>query len=99
MKLSDFRKMIDGMPKGSSFVLPVDEAKEWEWLNGGGNGLEQDLTVADVATRFGRASQTVCRWIRDGRLDAYHFLGNEYRITESAVEEFQSKERLNRVED
>ena len=98
MRLSDkFRKMIDGVPEDSTITLSVKSIENL--LGGNGGGLEQDLTVEDVAKFFGRSPQTVCRWIRAGRLDAYHFLGNEYRITESAVEEFQSRERLNRVDD
>lgn len=96
MRLSDtLRKLIESEDLTITLSVKSIEAL----LGENGTGLEQDLTVADVATRFGRSPQTVCRWIRDGRLDAYHFLGNEYRITESAVEEFQSRERLNRVDD
>ena len=98
MRLSDrMRKAIDGLPGSASITLPVETIEEW--LDGNGSGLEKDLTVDDVAAHFGRSPQTVCRWIRNGRLEAYKFFGNEYRITESAVEEFQSRERLHTVDD
>ena len=98
MRLSErLNKLIDGVPKDSSIILTVETIEEW--LGGNASGLEQDLTVEDVGKFFGRTGQTVRRWIRDGRLDAYHFQGREYRITESAIEEFQSKERLNGVDE
>ena len=98
MRLSDrMRKAIDGLPGSAAITLPVETIEEWLDVNG--SGLEPDRTVEEVGEFFGRSRQTVCRWIRQGRLEGYKFLGNEYRITESAIEEFQSRERLNMVED
>ena len=92
MKLSDrLMRMIDGMPDGASITLPVSAVKEW--LNENGSGLDQDLTVEEVGKFFDRSPVTIRAWIRDGRLEAYHFRGNEYRITHAALEEFQSQER------
>ena len=92
MKLADrFSRMIDGMPEDGSITLPVKTIVGW--LDANGTGLERDLTVQEVGEFFGRSPQTICRWIRQGRLDAYTFQGTEYRITESAVEEFQERER------
>ena len=92
MKLADrLARMIDGMPDGASITLPVDAVREW--LSDNGSGLDPDLTVDEVATSFGRSPVTVRGWIRDGRLSAYRFRGREYRIPESAVEEFQQRER------
>ncbi len=50
-------------------------------------------TVEDVATFFDRSPVTIRTWIREERLFAYHFRGNEYRITNAALEEFQDQER------
>ena len=92
MKLSDrLMRMIDGMPDGASITLPVAAVKGW--LSENGSGLDQDLTVQEVAKFFGRSPVTVRTWIRDGRLEAYHFRGKEYRITHSALEELQERER------
>ena len=92
MKLSDLlTRMIDGMPDGASIILSVEDVKGW--LSEGGSGLDHDLTVEEVGKFFDRSPATIRAWIRAGRLDAYHFRGNEYRITHAALEEFQSHER------
>ncbi len=92
MKLSDrLTRMIDGMPSGAMISLPVDTVREW--LNENGSSLDQDLTVEEVGKFFDRSPVTIRAWIRDGRLRAYLFQGREYRVCESAVEEFQQKER------
>ncbi len=95
MKLSDrLARMIDGMPDGASITLPVDAVREW--LNENGSGLDQDLTVEEVGKFFDRSPVTIRAWIRAGRIEAYRFRGNEYRITNAALEEFQSQERNGR---
>ena len=92
MRLSDrLTRMIDGVPEGGMITFHVDAVREW--LNENGSGLDQDLTVEDVAKFFDRSPVTIRAWIREGRLDAYHFRGNEYRITHAALEEFQERER------
>ena len=64
-----------------------------EWLSERGGGLDHDLTVAEVGEFFNRTPATIRAWIRAGRLEAYLFRGNEYRITHAAVEELQDQER------
>ena len=92
MRLSDrLARMIDGMPDGASITLPVDTVRDW--LNDNGSGLDQDLTVEEVGKFFDRSPVTIRAWIRAGRLEAYHFRGNEYRITHAALEDFQGRER------
>ena len=92
MKLSDrLTRMIDGMPHGAMISLPVDTVREW--LNDNGSGLDSDFTVEEVGKFFDRSPVTIRTWIRDGRLEAYHFRDKEYRITHSALEEFQAQER------
>ncbi len=92
MKLSDrLMRMIDGMPDGALTTLPVEALKGW--LSENRSGLDHDLTVEEVAKFFDRSPSTIRAWIRAGRLEAYHFRGNEYRITHAALEEFQEQER------
>ena len=92
MKLSDWlTRMIDGMPNDGSIILTVEAVKER--LNENGSGLDRDFTVAEVGKFFDRSPVTIRAWIRAGRLEAYHFQGNEYRITHAALEEFQGQER------
>ena len=84
-------RMIDGLPDGGSIILSVEDVKGW--LSENGSGLDHDLTVAEVGKFFGRTPATIRAWIRAGRLEAYLFRGNEYRITRAALEEFQGQER------
>ena len=92
MKLSDrLTRMIDGMPDGASIILSVKDVKGW--LSDNGSGLDHDLTVEEVGKFFDRSPTTIRTWIRAGRLEAYLFRGNEYRITHAALEEFQVQER------
>ena len=92
MRLSDWlTRMIDGMPDGGSIILPVEAVKER--LSENGSGLDPDLTVEEVGKFFDRSPVTIRTWIRNGRLRAYRFQGREYRVCESALEEFQQKER------
>lgn len=83
--------MIDGMPEGGSVVLAVDTLRTW--LDDSKPGFEADLTVDEVAQFFNRSPITVRAWIRSGELRAYRFKGREYRITHSALEEYQARQR------
>ena len=95
MKLADrLMRMIDGLPDGEAIILRVETVKGW--LNENGSGLDPDLTVEEVGKFFQRSPVTIRAWIRAGRLEAYLFRGNEYRITHVALEEFQEGERNGR---
>lgn len=48
----------------------------------------QGLTVRQVADLLQEHPQTVQRWIRDGRLDAYRVGDRLLRVTVDAVETF-----------
>ena len=92
MRLSDWLAgMIDGMPDDGSIILTAKSVRKR--LSENGTGFDHDFTVAEVGKFFNRSPVTVRAWIRKGWLDAYRFLGNEYRITPSALEEFQEGER------
>lgn len=92
MRIADrIQTIVEGMPSGGAVTLPVDSLRTW--LSENGSGIEHDLTVKDVAKFFDRSPVTVRTWIRGGRLRAYQFQGREYRIPESALGEFQERER------
>ena len=92
MRLSDWlTRMIDGLPDGGSIILPVETVKER--LKENGSGLDSDLTVEEVGEFFHRSPVTVRAWIRSGELRAYRFKGREYRITHTALEEYQARQR------
>jgi len=78
-------------PERASIILSVEDVKGW--LSENGSGGDQDLTAKEVGELFDRSPATIRAWIRAGRLDAYLFRGNEYRITHAALEEFQGQER------
>ena len=56
-----------------------------------------DLTVSEIAERFGRSAQTVRDWIKTRKLRAYRFNGKEYRVTPAALEEFEEGQRNGRA--
>jgi hypothetical protein len=78
--------LTEALPEGA--VVPVP--REWllELLAGSseapwpGPSLGADLTVADLARRFGRARSTIRQWLEQGAfVGAYHFRGGrEWRV-------------------
>ena len=53
-----------------------------------------DLTMVQVAQRFGRDPSTVRGWVASGRLTgAYRFEGRELRVPLSAVLGFEARQR------
>jgi len=56
---------------------------------------ERYFSIREVAGRFGRNMRTVRRWISAGKLEAVRIPGRhgaEWRISETALEEFLSAE-------
>jgi excisionase family DNA binding protein len=104
MRLHDrIRRILDGMPPGSSVILRVDDLQEWLAEETADDRQEDvlqppDLTVAQVAARFDRSDQTVRDWIKQGRLRAYKLNDREYRITPAALVEFEEQQRSGRKE-
>ena len=49
--------------------------------------------MAQVVEMFERSPQTVRDWIKAGRLRGYRLNDREYRITASALREFQEEQR------
>ncbi|MBA3497088.1 MAG: helix-turn-helix domain-containing protein [Gemmatimonadales bacterium] len=53
-----------------------------------------DVTIADLATRFGRSPSTVRGWLEHGRFPgAYRFRSREWRIPPAGLDAFEKQER------
>jgi excisionase family DNA binding protein len=57
---------------------------------------QRDLTVVEVAGRFGRSESTIRSWISQGALRAYRLRGRAWRIPPSAIADFEAAEMLGR---
>ena len=53
--------------------------------------MDKDLTVKQLAEKFGVTSMTIYRYIKQGKLKSYKHCGRTY-ITLNAVQEFIMKE-------
>ncbi len=88
MTLDDLRELAARLPAGSSVTLPRDALSEAV----GEPSRSQPsagLTVAELATRFHRATSTVRAWVEAGRFkDAYKLEGRDWRIPECSVTAF-----------
>lgn len=84
-------QMAELMPPGSSVSITREDLLEA--LAGSGAA---DLTVGQVAARFGRALSTVRSWLEQGLLRGYRLRGREWRIPLAAVAEFEQREREGR---
>ena len=95
---SALQALADALPADATVPVPV------AWLRvvlaGSGEAAPTpdtpvpDLTVAQVAARFGRAPSTVRGWIAAGDLlGAYHFRGRELRIPAASVLDFEARQR------
>jgi len=93
--------LASALPPGAAVTLPV------EWLNEilAGSGVlpegsltaSADLTVAELAGRFGRAPATVRGWLEQGRFPgSYRLLGREWRVPSAALAAFEAAERERR---
>ncbi|MFN0178967.1 MAG: helix-turn-helix domain-containing protein [Gemmatimonadales bacterium] len=55
---------------------------------------DPDLTVHDLAERFGRKPPTVRMWLEAGRFpNAYRFQGREWRVPVTDLDAFETQER------
>ena len=92
------REVAELLPEGASVLLskeallgaleavpgPTDDSPE----------AGADLTIEQVARRFGRSASTVRSWISAGRLvGAYKFRNKEWRLPEGTLTAFESAER------
>jgi hypothetical protein len=91
------RALAEALPAGAAVSVP----REWllELLDVA-NALQTsalppaDLTVADLAARFGRGTSTVRGWLERGFFEgAYKLNSKDWRVPQAAVEAFQERQR------
>lgn len=96
--------LADALPTGSAVPVP----REWllELLDSSSAACQPhyshapaDLTVADLAKRFGRQTSTLRGWLERGLFPgAYKFMGGrEWRVPPAALAEFEAKQRVGEV--
>lgn len=92
------RALAEALPAGSAVPVP----REWllELLDGAGqepggsSGPVADMTVAQLATMFGRKPSAVRAWLERGDFPgAYKFNDREWRVPPAAVAGFQARQR------
>lgn len=91
------RAIVSVMPPESMVSLPVATLREWLEDAPAGEpedrGRLSDLTCEELAADFGCSADTVRRWCRMGRLDAYRGTAGEFRIPRAAVQRFVEAQR------
>jgi hypothetical protein len=97
------RALAEALPAGT--VVPVP--REWllDLLEGGTAYTDPspgpppvDLTVADLAARFGRSPSTVRGWLERGMIaGAYRFQGREWRVPAASLVTFEADQRSPRT--
>jgi Helix-turn-helix domain len=94
------RALAEALPVGTP--VPVPREVLLELLAGGGAApiratetVPADLTVAQLAARFGRKPSTVRGWL-DRQLipGAYRFQGREWRVPAASLAAFEESQRL-----
>jgi hypothetical protein len=91
------RQLAESLPAGTAVPVP----REWllDLLDGTtapSNDVEPtgDLTVSDIAARFGRTTTTVRGWLARGLFPgAYLLRGRSWRVPAGAVEAFVRQEQ------
>jgi excisionase family DNA binding protein len=96
------RALAEALPLGSAVTVP----REWllELLDAGGAAAVQtsanpaiapaDMTVHQVADRFGRHRSTIRMWLEQGSFPgAYRFRGREWRIPAAGLAAFERAQR------
>ncbi len=90
------QRLAEALPETGSVILTradlLELAEADESKDASAESLA-DFTVAQVAEMFERSPQTVRDWIKAGRLRGYRLNDREYRITASALREFQEEQR------
>ena len=82
---------LQTLPDEASLTLTVRDLKA---ALDGPSGA--DLTVPELAKRFGRAASTIRSWLESGALRGYKLRGREWRVSAAAIAEFQVVEREGR---
>lgn len=87
------RALVDASPGTAVLTVPRD------WLVALLGDAEPsvgpvDLTVTDLAARYGRAPATVRWWLEQGRIPgAYRLRGREWRVSLASLAAFEASER------
>jgi excisionase family DNA binding protein len=98
--IAGLRSLAEALPTGAAVPVP----REWllELLAGSPEPRPQavqsvtpaDLTVAQLAARFGRKPSTVRGWLDRGLIPgAYRFQGREWRVPAAALAAFEARQR------
>lgn len=88
------RALADALPDGAA--VPVPRAWLLELLGGAGTreASTPDLTVAELAARFGRKPSTVRGWLVRGLIPgAYRFQKREWRVPAASLVRFEAEQR------
>jgi hypothetical protein len=93
--------LASAFPEGASVPVPREwllELLSCENETAPTTVASADLTVADLASRFGRQSSTVRAWLERGLFPgAYKFMGGrEWRVTTAALATFEAGQRAGR---
>ncbi len=92
MDREGLRRLAEALPAGSAVPVP----REWllELLGAERAEAAADLTVPQIAERFGRSASTVRWWIESDRFPgAYRLRGREWRVPPAALAAFEAAER------
>jgi excisionase family DNA binding protein len=101
--LEQLRTAVAALPPGTLVTLPREglldvlggPAGDGEVAirSDGPHATAVDLTVTDLAQRFGRHPSTIRQWLESGQLEGYKLLGREWRVPAVAVAAFQDRQR------
>ena len=99
--MAGLRGLAEALPRDS--CVPVPCAWLLEILAGTSvaatAAASADLTVAEVAVRFGRQGSTVRGWLERGLIGgAYRFQGREWRIPLASLTAFEADQRTGKTE-
>ena len=78
------------LPPGSSIMVGREELLK---ALGTRDTTGRDWTVSEVGERLSRSPSTVRSWLQEGVLHGYRFRGRQWRVTASAIAEFEGRER------
>jgi excisionase family DNA binding protein len=90
--LEALQAFAEELPPGTA--VPVPRETILELLSAIPRTASQvDLTVEEVARRFGRSPSTVRGWLASGDLAGYRLRRREWRVPPDALDAFQQRER------
>ena len=88
------RTLAAQLPAETPIPVPAELLLELLATPAHTEAVPSDLTVAQVAARYGRAPSTVRGWCEANRLPgAYRLNGREWRISASALKHFEATQQ------